>query len=64
MPETKRNELAEFAAAIVIAAVVMTGAYLVADQLPFPVALVAVLVAAAGLTALATYGMHRPGARR
>ncbi|MEW9521865.1 hypothetical protein [Streptomyces tubercidicus] len=62
MPETKRrrHEPAEFAAAIAIAAVVMTGAYLIADQWPFPIALVVVLVAAACLTALATYSMDRP----
>lgn len=66
MPETKRrrSELAEFVAAIVIAAVVMTGAYLIADQWPFPIALVVVLGVAGGLTALATYGMDRPEARR
>lgn len=65
MPETKRrNERAEFVAAIVIAAVVMTGAYLIADQWPFPIALVVVLGVAGGLTALATYGMDRPEARR
>lgn len=65
MPGNKRrNELAEFIAAIVIAAVVMAGAYLIADQWPFPIALVVVLLAAAGLTALATYSMDRPEARR
>uniref|UniRef100_UPI0030E065BF hypothetical protein n=1 Tax=Streptomyces tubercidicus TaxID=47759 RepID=UPI0030E065BF len=61
MPETKRrHERAEFVVAIVIAAIVMTGAYLIADQLPFPLA----LVAAAGLTALATFAMDHPEARR
>lgn len=65
MPETKRrHELAEFVVAIVIAAVVMTGAYLIADQWPFPIALVVVLGVAGGLTVLATYGMDRPEARR
>jgi len=62
MPETKRrrHELAEFVVAIVIAAVVMTGVYLIADQWPFPIALVVVLVAAGGLAVLATYSMDRP----
>lgn len=65
MPGNKRrHELAEFVAAIVIAALVMTGAYLVAGQLPFPFALLVVLVVAGGLTALATYSMDRPEARR
>lgn len=66
MPETKRrrNELAEFVAAMVIAAVVMTGAYLFADWLPFPVSFVVVLVIAGGLTVVATYFMDRPEARR
>lgn len=65
MPETKRrHELAEFVAAIVIAAVVMTAAYLVAEPLPFPVALIVVLVIAGGLAAVATYTMDRPEDRR
>lgn len=57
MPETKQrpSERAELVIAIVIAAAVMTGAYLVADQLLFPLAVVLVLLAAFGLTALATY---------
>ncbi|MFH9426023.1 hypothetical protein [Streptomyces sp. NPDC017529] len=56
MPETKRgpSERAEFVIAVVVAAVIMTGAYLVADPLPFPIAVVLVLLAALGLTALAT----------
>ncbi|MFF3547113.1 hypothetical protein ACFYXD_35410 [Streptomyces platensis] len=66
MPETKRRRAkrAEFTVAIAIAVVVMTGAYLIADQWPFPIALVVVLGVAGGLTALATYGMDRPEARR
>jgi hypothetical protein len=65
MPEAKRrrHELAEFVVAILIAAVVMTVAYLVASPLPYPLALAVVLVAAAGLTLLATYLMDHPGAR-
>ncbi|MGY5127344.1 hypothetical protein [Streptomyces nigrescens] len=65
MPETKRrHERAEFVVAIGIAAVVMTVAYLVAEPLPYPLALLVVLGAAAGLTALATYFMDHPEASR
>ncbi|MFE1767255.1 hypothetical protein ACFW81_23930 [Streptomyces angustmyceticus] len=67
MPETKPSpgvELAEFAAAIVIAAVVMTGAYLIADHLPFPLAVVLVGGTAFGLTALVSAGISRKEARR
>lgn len=65
MPETKRrNKLAEFAVAIAIAVVVMTGAYLIADQMPFPLAFVVVFIATAGLAALATYSMDRPEGHR
>ncbi|PBC72313.1 MULTISPECIES: hypothetical protein [unclassified Streptomyces] len=61
MPETtRRHERAELVVAVVIAAIVMTGAYLIGDQLPFPIAFVVVLAAAAGLTLLATYSMDRP----
>ncbi|MEU8682924.1 hypothetical protein [Streptomyces sp. NPDC048611] len=67
MPETKpsaRSEVAEFVAAIVIAAVVMTGAYLIAGQLPFPLGVVLVGGTAFGLTALVSAGISRKEARR
>ncbi|MFK8851315.1 hypothetical protein [Streptomyces sp. Ac-502] len=55
MPETKQHpsDRAQLVIAVVVAAAVMTGAYLVADRLPFPVAAVVLLVAAVGLTVFA-----------
>jgi type IV secretory pathway VirB2 component (pilin) len=66
MPETtrRRTERAEFAAAIAIAAVVMTGAYLIANQLPFLLGVVIVGGVAFGLTALVSAGISRKEARR
>ncbi|MFI1161423.1 hypothetical protein [Streptomyces sioyaensis] len=65
MPETKRrHERAELAAAIVIAAIVMTGAYLLADQLPFLLGVALVGGTAFGLTALVSARISRKEARR
>ena len=67
MPEPKPSpgvELAEFAAAIVIAAVVATGGYLLIDKLPFLVTLALVVIVAFAAAAVVSAGITRWEARR
>ena len=67
MPETKpsaRMELAEFVAAIAIAAVAGIAGYLLTDHLPFLLAAALVGGSAFGLTALVSAGISRKEARR
>ncbi|MFF9787124.1 hypothetical protein [Streptomyces nigrescens] len=67
MPETKPGpgvELAEFAAAIVIAATAGIVGYLLNDRLPFLLTVALVGGTAFGLTALVSAGISRKEARR
>lgn len=57
-------ELAEFVAAIAIAAAAGIAGYLLTDQLPFLLAVVLVGGTAFGLTALVSAGISRKEARR
>lgn len=64
MPRNKRRELLEFSATIVIAGVVFTGICLIADQLPFLLAVAIVGGTAFSLTAVVSASISRRESRR